>query len=415
MEDPDPHGATLDRSISLRMLVFYGLGTTVGAGIYALTGKIAGIAGVWAPLSFLSAAGLAALTALSFGELASRFPRSAGEAVYLRAGFDAPRAAQLGGLLVLLAGITSAATLSRACVGYLRDLAPLLPYLPSVTVLVIVTGAAAGWRVGRSVTLAAWLTVLEVFGILLVAGVAFAHLGDVGPVAGIADGIAPPPLWGVVSGAVLGFYAFLGFEDMVNVAEEVREPRRIVPKAIAITLIATALLYALTAFSAVLTVESSELAASDAPLTLVFERSGASGAGLISAIAAAGMLNGILIQLIMGSRVMYGIAGQGIVPKALGKVNRITRTPLRATALLTLIVLLLALFFPLERLARTTSWLTLALFGLVDWALIRVRAKPDAPEPLVRAPGWVPYAGAWLCAALLARELWVWIAGLASG
>jgi amino acid transporter len=259
MEDPDPDGATLDRTISLRMLVFYGLGTTVGAGVYALTGKIAGIAGVWAPLSFLTAAGLAALTALSFGELASRFPRSAGEAVYLRAGFDAPRAAQLGGLLVLLAGVTSAATLSRACVGYLRDLVP-LPYLPSLTVLVIVTGAAAGWRVGRSVTLAAWLTVLEIFGILLVAGVAFVHLGDVGPVAGIADGIPPPPFWGVVSGAVLGFYAFLGFEDMVNVAEEVREPRRTMPKAIAITLIATALLYALTAFSAVLTVEPPELA-----------------------------------------------------------------------------------------------------------------------------------------------------------
>jgi amino acid transporter len=354
MEDPDPDGATLDRTISLRMLVFYGLGTTVGAGVYALTGKIAGIAGVWAPLSFLTAAGLAALTALSFGELASRFPRSAGEAVYLRAGFDAPRAAQLGGLLVLLAGVTSAATLSRACVGYLRDLVP-LPYLPSLTVLVIVTGAAAGWRVGRSVTLAAWLTVLEIFGILLVAGVAFVHLGDVGPVAGIADGIPPPPFWGVVSGAVLGFYAFLGFEDMVNVAEEVREPRRTMPKAIAITLIATALLYALTAFSAVLTVEPPELAASDAPLTLVFERSGGSGAGLISAIAAAGMLNGILIQLIMGSRVMYGIAGQGIVPKSLGKVNGTTRTPLRATLLLTLIVLLLALFFPLERLARTTG------------------------------------------------------------
>jgi amino acid transporter len=409
MEDPDPDGATLDRTISLRMLVFYGLGTTVGAGVYALTGKIAGIAGVWAPLSFLTAAGLAALTALSFGELASRFPRSAGEAVYLRAGFDAPRAAQLGGLLVLLAGVTSAATLSRACVGYLRDLVP-LPYLPSLTVLVIVTGAAAGWRVGRSVTLAAWLTVLEIFGILLVAGVAFVHLGDVGPVAGIADGIPPPPFWGVVSGAVLGFYAFLGFEDMVNVAEEVREPRRTMPKAIAITLIATALLYALTAFSAVLTVEPPELAASDAPLTLVFERSGGSGAGLISAIAAAGMLNGILIQLIMGSRVMYGIAGQGIVPKSLGKVNGTTRTPLRATLLLTLIVLLLALFFPLERLARTTSWITLALFGLVDWALIRVRAKRIGPEPLVRAPGWVPHAGAWLCAALLARELWVWIA-----
>ncbi len=389
------------------MLVLYGLGTTVGAGIYALTGKIAGAAGVWAPASFLVAAGLAALTALSFGELASRYPRCAGEAVYLKAGFGFERAAHFGGLLVALAAVTSAATLSRACIGYLREVVE-IPYLPSLLLVVLATGAAASWKVRGSVALASFLTVLEIGGIVWVAGAAFAYLlGGTGTDAIPAGGVPAFPFWGVLSGAVLGFYAFLGFEDMVNVAEEVRDARRTVPRAIAITLVVTAALYAMASLAAVLTVPAAELARSAAPLTLVFERTGREGAVVISAIAAAGMLNGILIQLIMGSRLVYGLAREGGVPGALRHLHPRTRTPLRATVLLTVLVLVLATSFPLERLARTTSWITLALFGLIDWALIRVRAKGGA-EPAVRAPNWVPYAGAWLCAALLARELWVW-------
>ncbi len=121
------------------------------------------------------------------------------------------------------------------------------------------------------------------------------------------------------------------------------------------------------------------------------------------------MLNGILVQVIMASRVLYGLASQSSAPRLFAVVNARTRTPLYATAAVTLLVLALANFFPLEDLARVTSWVTLVLFALVNWALVRVKRAPDAEEPAVAVPLWVPATGAILCAALVVRD---WIGAL---
>jgi len=395
----------LRRSVSLALLILYGLGTTVGAGIYALTGKIAGEAGLWAPASFLVACLLAALTGLSFGELASRYPKAAGEAVYLQAGFELRRLAQIGGLLAILAGTTSAATLTRATAGYWTELSGWAA-LPSTIALVACLGAIAAWGIRESVVLAALLTLVEVGGVLLVAGAGGLHLWTSGGAVS-ASGGAGIPVLGVLSGAVLGFYAFIGFEDMVNVAEEVDRPRRNLPVGIAITLAITAVLYVSLAAVAVRVVPPAELAVSEAPLTAIYRAAAGPLPDVISAIAVAGMLNGILIQIIKGSRVLYGLACQGAAPVRFAVVSPRTRTPLLATGILTVLVLVCSVFFPLERLARTTSWITLTLFALVDWSLVRIKLQRRAGPARIQVPLWVPWLGAVLSAGLVAQELWI--------
>ncbi len=403
--DPAPETPpALRRSLSLPLLVLYGLGTTVGAGIYALTGKIAGLAGAWAPLSFALSCVLAGFTALSFGELASRYPRSAGVAVYLEAGFGRRWLAQFGGLLVCLSAATSSGTLSLAAVGYLGDLVPIASG-GALVVLILSLGAIASWGIRESVTVAAVLTVAEVAGVIAVTAAGAIFLGA-------GHGPAPPPLtlsprvWvGVLSGAVLGFYAFLGFEDMVHVAEEVKQARRTVPRAIVITLAATAALYLSLAAVAVLSVSPATLAASGAPLTLIYETAGGPFPQTIGIIALLGMVNGILIQLIMGSRILYGLAAEGAAPPFLGRVHPRTQTPLLATAVIVGAVLGFVFLLPLESLARGTSWLTLVLFAAINTALFRIKGRADPQPPPVVVGRWVPFTGALLCGALVARDL----------
>jgi amino acid transporter len=398
---------TLRRSLSLPLLVLYGLGTTIGAGIYALTGEVARVADMATPLSFGLACALAAATALSFGELASRFPVSAGEAAYLRAGFGSNQLARIGGLLVVLAGSTSAATIASAAAGYLADLTA-VPLLIGRLGIIVTLGGIAIWGIRESVLVAAAMTLVEIAGVLLVTWVAGGSVPDIPA--------RVPELWptnagawsGVFAGGVLAFYAFLGFEDMVNVAEEVKRPRRNVPLGIIITLVLTTLLYVAVSTSAVLVVPPAELAESPAPLRLVYERGGGHAPWVINAIALVGMVNGVLVQIVMASRVLYGLASQGDLPAILGRVNTHTRTPVIATVLVTLGILGLALSFGLARLALATSLTTLLLFTLVNLALVRLQQRGPAPEEAVRVWRWVPLAGAAVSAFFLIGELAQW-------
>jgi amino acid transporter len=191
---------------------------------------------------------------------------------------------------------------------------------------------------------------------------------------------------------VLAFYAFLGFEDMVNVAEEVRDVRRTMPLAILLTIAVTTLLYVLVSAVAVLTVPPAELGAAPAPLALVFERCGGS-ARVLSLVAIFALLNGALIQVMKASRVLFGLAGRGGVPRVFGRVSRRTRTPLVATALSTGVAALLAAALPLETLAQATSLVTLVTFALANLALLRVKRRDPHPAGARVYPAWVPVLG----------------------
>ncbi len=206
-------------------------------------------------------------------------------------------------------------------------------------------------------------------------------------------------------------FAFIGFEAIVNVAEELHEPERTPPRAIFLTLAPTTLLYVLVVWVALVAVAPAELAASKAPLALVFERLTGASPAAMSAIAIVATLNGIIVQIILAARVLYGLARQGNLPAVLQEVSPLTRTPLAATALAVVLVLLPALLMPLEGLADLASRFTLCLFALVNLALIRIKAsEPEPPRGIYIAPRWVPWAGLASCVAFLLADLAVRLA-----
>jgi len=396
----DDAGSGLRRRVSFPLLVLYGLGTTVGAGVYALVGEVAGLAGTWAPWAFLLAAFLAITTALAFAELSSRHPKAAGEAAYIRAAFGSRLGSLAIGLAVVATGTVSAATVTNGFAGYVTTLVP-GPEEVIETLLVAGLAAVAAWGIKESLTLAAVVTLLEVGGLLAV--VTAVGASDPGALVTGWVPAEPLPFWGVIGAATLAFYAFLGFEDMVNVAEEVQDAPRTVPRAILWTLALTAVLYGIVAVAAVASTPTEELAASSAPLALVYERAVGRSPIELVVIGSLAMVNGALIQIIMASRVVYGLAQADLIPASLGRVYAGTGTPLIATGLVAGAVWLLALSFPLASLARVTALLALAIFGAIHAALFALKRRPG-PEPAFQCPDWVPIAGGITSFLLIAIE-----------
>lgn len=413
MADPPPTDPTrppapgLKRALSLPLVVLYGLGVTIGAGIYVLVGAAAGRAGVHAPVSFVMAAVVMAFSAASFAEFTGRLPVSAGEAAYVRAGFGSRRLSLLVGFLVIVTGVVSSAAISIGSTGYIREFidlpAPLL-----VVAIVLGLAAVAAWGITESVTFAALFTLIEAGALVAVIAVGFWNRPEL---AGELTRVLPPPgdlgPWtGILGAGLLAFFAFTGFEDMVNLAEEVKAPERTLPWAIFLTLVLTTGLYFLVVSVAVLGVPLDDLAASPAPLSLVFERLAGVSSAAITAVAIVATLNGVIIQMIMASRVLYGLAAQGVLPGPFGRVHPVTRTPVIATATVAAAILLLALAFPLEGLAEMTSTTVLIVFTLVNAALLRLKLKKvPAPAGGFTVGAWVPAVGALSCLALLASGL----------
>jgi amino acid transporter len=383
----------LKRSLSLSLTMLYGLGNILGAGIYALVGKVVSHAGLFAPLSFLVASLLACLTAFTYAELSARYPLSAGEAVYVQKGLGIRMISALVGLLIIFAGMVSAATLLRGFTGYLQVFVP-VPEIASTLMLVVVLGGLAAWGITESVLVAALITVLEIAGLLLIIGVA---MPDMLTGQGLPTDFSPllegGAWYGILAGGFLAFYAFIGFEDMVNVAEEVREPRRNLPRALLLSLAIASVLYFLVALAAVSSAPESLLAASDAPLADLYRYATGREPVLITVIGMFAVINGALIQIIMASRVCYGMSRQHWLPPMFGRVNELTRTPLLATAVVSLVVLGLALWFPIETLAKATSYFLLLVFSLVNLSLWRLKRSGDQPPDILRVPVWVPAAG----------------------
>lgn len=398
----------LKRAITLPFLVLYGLGVTIGAGIYVLIGETARVAGLHAPSAFLFSAFVVVFSAASFAEFVCRIPRCAGEAVYVEAGFQAPWMKVMTGLLVVASAIVAAATISLGCAGYLGELVP-LPILVIVVGVVASMGLVAAWGIRESVTFAAVLTVIEIAGLLVVIGAG--ALADPAMFTRLADAFpAPddlPALDGVLGASLIAFFAFIGFNDMVNLAEETAEPKRIMPLAITVTLVLVTVIYFLVVFVAVQTVPADELAASRAPVGLLFERLTGLSPLAITLIAIFATANGIVIQIIMASRVVYGLFdGMPGMLGTLGRVSPRTQTPLNATVAVTAVVAVFAVAVPLDFLTEWTSRVLLVVFALVCTALVLVKRRETAPpEGIFRVPMAVPVIGATTCLFLLVAPL----------
>lgn len=400
-QTPQPKTPALRRRLTLPLLVLYGVGTTVGAGIYVLIGKIAGQAGVYSPWSFVLAALVMAFTVASYAEMSTRYPVSAGAAAYVKAGFRKRWMSRLTGFVTIGTGLVSSAAVALGSAGYVSQFVD-LPTWVIVVAAVIVIGAVTGWGILQSVLLAGVLTVIEVAGLVVI--IAAALVSDIP----IADTLHLPPmefdaLASIAFAGLLAFFAFIGFEDLANVVEEAKDPRRDIPLAMVLTLAIATVLYVGVAVIAISAAPIDELAASEAPLSLVFQRLAGVSPGVISGIAIIATLNTILAQMTMASRVIYGMARQGDLPLVLGNVSPITGTPLLATGLVTAAVIGLALWFPLIGLAESTSLATLAVFALVNLSLLVVRLRGEkAAEGHIRVPIVIPLIGFVSCLGLIA-------------
>jgi basic amino acid/polyamine antiporter, APA family len=384
------------------MLVLYGVGVTIGAGIYVLIGGMAAHAGMHAPLAFILAGVVMGFTAASYAELTTRFPVSAGEAAYVKAAFNSRLLAIAVGTLTIVIGVISSAAVSIGSAGYIREFVD-LPTGSIVVIVVVGLGLVAAWGILESVLLASLFTLVEVGG--LIAIIVAGTRSDISVVSALPQLLVPPlesSVWvGISFASLLAFFAFIGFEDLANVVEEVREPERTMPAAIALTLGISIVLYVWVAAIAVLAVPVEQLSASQAPLSLVFQKVAGMSPTAISAIAVMATLNTVLVQMTMAARVMYGMAKNEDLPEVLGRVNAVTATPVIATVVAVLAVLIFALALPIARLAEWTSLATLVVFACVNASLLVLRRQVDsAPAPLI--PGWFPAAGLLTCLFMLA-------------
>jgi APA family basic amino acid/polyamine antiporter len=391
---------SLRRTLSLPLVTFYGLGNILGAGIYVLIGKVIGAAGSYAPLAFLLAALLASLTAFTYAELSARFPLSAGEAVYVEKGLGIRLLPLVVGSLIVLAGLVSAAAIMKGFTGYLQVFVP-VPAGAAIPLMVLLLGGLAIWGIAESVAVAAVITVVEVAGLLLIIGIAAPGMATPGSLAAAEQSLNDTAvLPGILLGAFLAFYAFIGFEDMVNVAEEVRQPERNLPRAILLALLIASTLYLLVVLAAITSLPAGRLAASAAPLAELYESVTGREPVLITLISMLAVVNGALIQIIMASRVCYGMARRHWLPACLGRVHPRTRTPVMATVTVAVLVLLAALWFPIETLAKATSYLLLVVFALVNLSLWRLKRQAALEEnDVFCVPRWVPATG--FCASVV--------------
>lgn len=381
----------LKRNLTLPLLTLYGLGNILGAGIYVLVGKVAGIAGLGTPLAFLIAMLVAGLTAFSYMELAGRFPVSASVSVYLHKAFGRRWLSVLIGVAMILGGIASAAALSQGFAGYLRLYVNVPASVASVGIILVI-GLIAIKGIKESAVLAAVFTLIEIIGLLLIIWVgrnAFTQ-------AAVSDVLRIDPILGtggVIAGAFLAFYAFIGFEDMVNVSEEVKNPRKTMPLAILFSLLISTVLYIIVVIVAVTIVSPQDLSTSSAPLALVYERTGAQGAIVLTSIGLLAAVNGIVVQIIMGSRVLYGLAKQGWIHDKFLKLHKTNQTPIFATICIVAAMILATLTLPIVSLAKVTSLLLLGIFILVNASLISVKRKQKIHKGYITVPIAIPILG----------------------
>lgn len=389
----------LKRRIGLGLLTAYGVGVMVGAGIYVLVGAVAEEAGIWAPVAFLLAGLIAAPTALSFSEFSTRIPEAAGEAAYVGKGLNSQVLAVIVGLAIVAAGTVSAAAVLRGGVGYLTVVVD-VPFEWGVLAVGMALVAVAIVGVMESLSLAAVFTVVELIGLALVI-----WAGSKAPVSPDWNAM-PTPVWtGVGAGAVLAFFAFIGFEDIVNMAEEVERPERTLPRAILISLVVTTLIYALVTWATVRAVPLSQLSGSEKPLALVWQAGVGDDGRFLSSIAVFAALNGVLAQIVMASRVLYGLGKRSPPLSVFHHVNTRTGTPILASLLIGAMVIGAALMLDVGLLAEATSSILLGVFVVVNLALIlQKRREPDAP---FRVPVTVPVLGLVLALAALLFNLGV--------
>ncbi|MFZ4204770.1 APC family permease [Streptomyces griseoincarnatus] len=405
----------LKRALTTPLLYFFILGDVLGAGVYVLVGQVAADAGgaVWVPL--VVALLLALLTAASYAELATKYPRAGGASHYATRAFG-PFAGFVAGFCMLAAGIVSVAALARGFGGdYLSAFVTLPVALVAVVFLALLALVnARGIKESTRANVVA--TVVEVGGlaVVVVLGAWLLLRGD-GDLGRLTDLGTPEKgaAAAVLSGSVLAYYSFVGFETSVNVAEETRNPRRSYPRALFGALATAGAVYVLVGLAASAAVPTAQLAGSSGPLLEVVKEAGGVPPKLFSAVALVAVANGALLTGIMSSRLAYGMAKDGLLPGVLTKVLPGRRTPWAAIAVTTGLAMLLALTGSVATLASTLVLLLLVVFLMVNTAVLVLRRDPGEGDHF-RTPVVLPVLGIASCVLLATQiEAAVWLRGLA--
>ena len=372
---------SLNRTLGLPMLTFYGTGMILGAGIYSIIGQAAGIAGESLWQGFLLAGIAALLTALSYAELATMYPTAGAEYIYLRNAFSRQRwlAATIG-IVVVFAGCASAATVALAFTSYLQYFITLPRFTVACAVIIVFTGInIVGIR--QSSWTNAVFTVVEALGLVL-----FIWLGWKQPEFGNA--ILAMPTLATVSSAALIIFAFLGFENIVSLAEETKEPEKNIPRAILLSLFISTLLYILVSLAAVALMPPEQLAQTESAILDASLKSSRRLAGVLGGIALFSTANTVLIALVTTSRIIYGISKDNSLPKILSKTLNKNKTPWVAALVAMFTAIFLLPFGKVETLASIASFATMIVFIAVNAAIIRLRQT----DPQKKRPFRIPFA-----------------------
>ncbi|AFU58971.1 amino acid transporter [Candidatus Nitrososphaera gargensis Ga9.2] len=389
----------LKRNINLFQAVMYGVGLILGAGIYVLIGDVAGIAGNAMWISFVIAAVIATFTGLSYAELSSMFPKSAAEYVFAKNAFKNNLVAFITGWLITFVAVASAAAVAIGFSGYLASFLPQFDPVLSAVALLAALSAINFIGIRESVWMNTTFTLIELAGLAIVVLAAVL----LGSFAGV-DYYELPPAASTLSlsvGAIIGaaglvFFAYYGFENLANISEETKNAPRTIPKALIISIAVTTGVYILIAVSAIALVGWEALSSTGAPLALAAEKAfGRPGVTVLSAIALFATSNTVLMMLIAGSRIMYGMSRERALPAVLGRVHPATKTPWIAVVLMMLLTSAMVVFSrgSISAVANIAVFAIFMVYALVNLALIWLRHKQPELERPFRSPvriGWFP-------------------------
>ena len=392
---------TLRRSIGLWQMTLYGAGSMLGAGIYGLIGRVAAEMGSAIWLAFGLSLFAAGLTGLSYASLGSRYPRAGGAAYITQRAYRRSLLTHVVGLTVACSGFTSIAAGARV-VGENLQALPALEGLPT-SMLAFLYLVVVGAFVYRGIRESMWAnvacTLVEAAGLLLVIAVGLrfwgsANLLEFPTVTETESGL---PLVLLVQGVVLTFYSFLGFEDSINVAEELKNPRRDLPLGLVMALVLTVIIYMSVAITAVSVVPWQELAEANAPLAEVMERAAPwFPAWTFIGITIFAVANTGLINYVTASRLLYGMSRDGHLPRVLSTIHPQRRTPHVAIVLIFALIVLLILSGDISQLASATVLLLLLVFSVINSALVILKLRPGEPQGAFELPIAVPAVGAFV-------------------
>jgi len=372
----------LTRNMGLFQLTMYGVGLILGAGIYVLIGEAAGLAGgsIW--VSIILGIILASFSGLSYAELTSIFPRAAAEYIFVKRSFKNNFLAFIIGWLTAITSIISAAVVSLGFGGYLAEFVN-IPIVVSAIVLLGVLSLVNFIGIRESSWTNTIFTIIEASGLIIIIVIGFTY--DSPQQIEYFD--SPNGFTGIILAFLLIFFAFIGFEDMANVAEEVKKPKKTLPRAIMLSVFITGIIYILVSIASIRVVNWEDLGTSVAPLadvaTIVL---GEKGNILLSSIALFATTNTVLIILVAGARIFYGMAKEQSLPGFFAIVHSKTKTPWIAVIGIMIIAMIFTLFGEIAIIAKIAVFATLITFAMMNLSVIVLRFTEPTIERQYRIP-----------------------------